>query len=155
MYIFCRLELMYAKCIQDVHKMYFTFWQTFVYILDTNFNCHSSFNFVYIMYKIVRRNMGYILYTSCIHFVYMHQLYTSCTIFVYKMYTRFPCGNLTRVFKIFFTLTNIRISGWLRNSRKCDYVTLIFSLFKKLYFILDSDFLFFCNILQYFPYHKK
>ena len=50
---------------------------------------------------------------------------------------------------LFFTLTNRRITGWLHNNRKYDYITLIFSLFKKLYFLLDNDFLFFCNIFAF------
>ena len=45
MYTFCRSELMYTKCIQDVYKMCPTFRQTFVYILYTNFNSHSYFRF--------------------------------------------------------------------------------------------------------------
>ena len=62
MYTFCRSELMYTKCIQDVYKIYPTFQQTFVYILYTNFNCqHSSFNFAYKMYTNVWWNVGYIL----------------------------------------------------------------------------------------------
>ena len=85
MYPFCRLELMYKNCIQDICKIYTTCRQTFVYILFTNFNCHSSFNFVYKMYTKVCRNVGYISYASCIHFVYsscihlVQFLYTKCT----------------------------------------------------------------------------
>ena len=98
MYTFCRSELMYTKCIQNVciknvsrilrnfctqnvykmfvYKMYPTFRQTFVYILCTNFSWHSSFDFVYKMYTKVCGNVGYILYTFCIHFVYI--LYNFC-----------------------------------------------------------------------------
>ena len=50
---------------------------------------------------------------------------------------------------LFFTLTNLKIGGWLHNNRKCDYITLVFLLFKKLYFLLDSDFLLFCNIFAF------
>ena len=70
-----------------VYKMHSTFRQTFAYILLSKFNCHRSFDFVYKMYTKVCQNMGYNLYTFCIH-----QLYTSCTVFVYKMYTQFPCA---------------------------------------------------------------
>ena len=111
MFMMCTFwsELMYAKCTQNVciqnvfHistnfcmqnvykmfvcKMYPTFRQTFVYILNAKFSWHSSFDFVYKMYTKACRNVVYILYTFCIH-----QLYTSCTIFVYKMYTQFMCG---------------------------------------------------------------
>ena len=78
-------------CIQNayemfVYKIYLTFWQRFVYILYTKFSWHSSFDFVYKMYKACW-NVVYILYTFCIH-----QLYTSYTIFVYKMYKQFLCG---------------------------------------------------------------
>ena len=82
---FCRSELMYPKCIQDVHKMYPIFWKTFVYILYTNLNYHSSFNFAYKMYIKVCWNVGYTLYASCIHFLYIscihlvQFLYTKCT----------------------------------------------------------------------------
>ena len=110
MYTFCRSELMYTKCtqnvsiqnvshryfnkflytlcIQNVYKMYPTFQQTFVYILYTTFSWHNSFDFVYKMYTKACQNVVYILYKFCIN-----QLYTSCTIFVYEMYTRFPCGK--------------------------------------------------------------
>ena len=70
-----------------VYKMHSTFRQTFAYILLSKFNCHRSFDFVYKMYTKVCQNMGYILYTFCIH-----QLYTSCTVFVYKMYTMASLG---------------------------------------------------------------
>ena len=70
-----------------VYKMHSTFRQTFAYILLSKFNCHRSFDFVCKMYTKVCQNMGYNLYTFCIH-----QLYTSCTVFVYKMYTMASLG---------------------------------------------------------------
>ena len=91
MHTFCRSELMYTKCIQDAYKMYPIFQQTFVYILYINFNCHSSFNLKCIQ-KFVEM-VGYILHTSCIHFVYIHQLqpyilYNFCTQNVHKISIR-------------------------------------------------------------------
>ena len=85
MYTFCRSEFMYTKCIQGVYKMYPTFRQTFIYIWHRNFNCHSSFNFVYKMYTKVCQNLGCILHISCIYFVcvscihLVQFLYTKCT----------------------------------------------------------------------------
>ena len=97
MHAFCRSELMYTKCIQNVshistkfciqnvyykmcvYKMYTTFWQTFAYILYTKLSRYSSFDFVYKMYSCKS------LSKCGIH---------SCTIFVYKMYTQVPCWRL-------------------------------------------------------------
>ena len=88
MYALSRSELMYTKCIQNVCIQN-------VYHISAKFNWHSSFGFVYKMCTKILSKYGihfvYILYTLCIH-----QLHTSCTIFVYKMYTQFPCGNLSR-----------------------------------------------------------
>ena len=88
MYTFCRSELMYTKCIQNVciqnvshisanfytqniYKKYPTFAQTFVYILYTKFSWHSSFDFVYKMYTKVCRKAGYILYIFCINILHI------------------------------------------------------------------------------------
>ena len=86
-YTFCRSELMYTKCTQNICIQDVSHIST-KYILYTKCSCHSSFNFVYEMYTKVCQNLVYILYTFCIH-----QLYISCTIFVYKIYTQFPCGE--------------------------------------------------------------
>ena len=98
MHAFCRSELMYTKCIQNVciqnvshistkfcmqnvyykmcvYKMYTTFWQTFAYILYTKLSWHSSFDFVYKMYS-------YKSLSKCgIHFIYIF-----CTSVVYILY---------------------------------------------------------------------
>ena len=74
-YTFCRSEVMYIKCIQNVYKMYSTFRQPFVYNVYIKFSCHGSFNFVYKMNTNVCRIMWYILYTF-----WINQLDT-CTIF--------------------------------------------------------------------------
>ena len=55
-----------------VYKMYPTYRQIFVYILYKKFSCCSSFNFEYKMYTKVCGNVVYILYTLCIHFVYIN-----------------------------------------------------------------------------------
>ena len=60
---------MHTKC------LYATFHQTFLYILYTKFSWCSSFDFVYKMYTKVCRNMVYILFTFCIHFVYISSIY--------------------------------------------------------------------------------
>ena len=73
MYTFCRSELMYTTCMQNVSHIL----TIFIYILDTKFSCHSSFNFVNKMYTKVCWNVGrivytllYILYNFCIQNVY-------------------------------------------------------------------------------------
>ena len=58
MYTYCRSRLMYAKCVQDVYKMYPTIRQIFAYALYTKFSCYSSFYFVYKMYTKVCRDVG-------------------------------------------------------------------------------------------------
>lgn len=63
--------------------MYPTFQQTSVYIYDTNFSCHSYFNIVYKIYIKVCRNVIYILYTFCTHFVYI-----SCILLVQSLYPK-------------------------------------------------------------------
>ena len=105
MYTFCRSELM-SLCIQNLYKMYPTFWQTFVYKMYTK--CiqtvylqnvsHISTNFctqnVYKMYTKC-------LFTKCIpHFDKL--LYTKCIQNVYKMfiYKMYPTFRQTFVYKM-------------------------------------------------------
>ena len=86
-----------------VYKMYYTF-HSFVSILYTKFSCHSSFNFVFKMYKKVCRKRIYIFYTFCIHFVYI----SYCIHLVQPLYTK--CINSFRVGKYLYQ-TNIGRSG--------------------------------------------
>ena len=91
-------KFLYTKCIQNVCILN-------VYHLSTKFltSWHSSYDFVYKMYTKVCRNVVYILYTFCIHFVYINCIYlVSCAIFVYKMYTHFLYGMLFHSKKAFF-----------------------------------------------------
>ena len=68
----CTLFVEQNWFLQNVHKLYQTFRQTFVQILFTKLSCHSFFNFVYKMYTKVRLNVGYTLHISCINFVYIN-----------------------------------------------------------------------------------
>ena len=64
MYTFCRSELM-SLCIQNLYKMYPTFWQTFVYKMYTK--CIQN---VYL------QNVSHISTNFCIQNVY--KMYTKC-----------------------------------------------------------------------------
>ena len=57
---------MYAKCIQNVYKMYTTFRQAFVYILYTKLK-------EYKIYTKACRNVEYILYTNILYAFCVHQ----------------------------------------------------------------------------------
>ena len=78
----------YNWCIQNVYKMYTTFRQAFVYILYTKSKELCQLNFVYKMYTKVCWNVGYILYTFCIH-----QFWSTKSVhhkhYVYNLYTKF------------------------------------------------------------------
>ena len=73
------------------------FQQTFVYILYAKLKELCQLKFVYKMHTKVCQNVGYILYTSCIHFVYLNSdpqkvciirtMYTTCIQISHKMYT--------------------------------------------------------------------
>ena len=73
--------------------MYITFQQTFVYILYTKLKELRQLNFVSKMYKKVCPNVGYVLHTICIHFVYISSdlkkvyIIKLCIQFVNKIHT--------------------------------------------------------------------
>ena len=81
-------KFLYTKCIQNVCILN-------VYHLSTKFltSWHSSYDFVYKMYTKVCRNVVYILYTFCIH-----QLYISCilcnfciqNVYTFSVWDAFP-----------------------------------------------------------------
>ena len=75
LHTFCRSELMYAKCMQNIYKMYPTSQQMFVNILYIKFSCHCSFNFMSKMYIKVCPNVEYVLQTISIHFAYTSCIY--------------------------------------------------------------------------------
>ena len=104
MYTFCRSELMYTKCIQNVciqnishisnfcvYKIYPTF-QIFVYILYTKCIQNVYKMFVYKMYPTFQQSFVYILYTKF--------SWHSSFDFVYKMYTK-ACQNVVYILHTF------------------------------------------------------
>ena len=104
MYTFCRSDLMYTKCIQDIYKMYPIFRQAFVYVLFTNFNCYYIVLLIFHT-KCIQKFVE-MWDTFCIHLVYI--LYTSG---VYILYN--------------FCIQNVyTIAIWLRN--KFDALCCIF-----------------------------
>ena len=95
------IQLMYTKCIQNVCKMYTTFWQAFMYILYTISKELCQLNFVYKMYTDI-------LYTFCIHQFWStksvhhkHYVYSLYTNFIQNVYTN-NCMQNGSLISIYF-----------------------------------------------------
>ena len=81
------IQVMHAKCIRDIYKIYATFQQTSAYIFYTKLKEVLQLNFVYKMYTKVCWNVGYILYTFCIHQFWSTKR-VHHTNYVYILYTK-------------------------------------------------------------------
>ena len=78
-FLWCRPFVDQHWYVHNPYKTYFTFRESFLYILNTNFSCHSFFNFyTKCMQRLPTcccRNIHFV-YINCIHLVKI--MYTKC-----------------------------------------------------------------------------